>query len=111
MRLILTAEHIPPNQGAVCRNGQLCSGTDYFGCPCFLLFLYWLLMVTIERLLPYSYWIGHPVNNRALIYLFVGFIPLTLRVVETLKYILILNTRKWVHKFQHKSPGHTRQEI
>ena len=35
-------------------------------------------MVTIEELLPYSYWIGHPVTNRAIVYLFVGFVPLRL---------------------------------
>ncbi len=103
MRLILTAERIPSNQGVVRRNGQLCSGTDYFGCPCFLLFSYWLLMVTIEELLPYSYWIGHPVCNRAIIYLFAGYIPLTLNSFSTLQYILILNTRKWEHRSQHKS--------
>lgn len=92
MRLILTAERTPPTQGVVRRNGQLCSGTDYFGCPCFLLFLYWLLMVTITELLPYSYWIGHPVCNRAIIYLFIGFVPLTLRSTTTLEYILVLNS-------------------
>lgn len=111
MRLILTAEHMPSIQGVVCRNGQLCSGTDYFGCPCFLLFLYWLLMVTIERLLPYSYWIGHPVTCRALIYLFVGFVPLTNRAVHTLKYILILNNRKWAPKYQQKNLDRTRQRM
>ncbi len=108
MRLILTAEHIPSNQGAVCRNGQLCSGTDYFGCPCFILFLYWLLMVTIDRLLPYSYWIGHPVTNRAIIYLFVGFIPLSLKEVKTLHLIIKLNTTKWGLKYQHKRLEHMR---
>ena len=46
MRLILTTERPPANQLAGRRNGQLCGGTDYFGCPCFLLILYWLLMVT-----------------------------------------------------------------
>ncbi len=106
MRLIPTAEHTLSSQRVVCRNGQLCSGTDYFGCPCFILFLYWLLMVTIERLLPYSYWIGHPVTNRAIIYLFVGFIPLSLKEVKTLHYILILNTAKWERKYQLK-----RQEL
>lgn len=49
-------------------------------------------MVTIRELLPYSYWIGHPVCNRAIIYLFVGFVPLTLTSVTTLNYILTLNT-------------------
>lgn len=102
MRLILTAEHMPLIQRVVCRNGQLCSGTDYFGCPCFLLFLHWLLMVTIERLLPYSYWIGHPVTNRAIVYLFVGFIPLDKTSFNTLCYIIRLNTAKWEHKYQHK---------
>lgn len=94
MRLILTAEHMLTNQWVVCRNGQLCSGTDYFGCPCFLLFLCWLLMVTIIELLPYSYWIGHPVCNRAIVYLFVGFVPLSLKSVTTLKFILTLNSIK-----------------
>lgn len=46
MRLILTTERPPANQLAGRRNGQLRGGTDYFGCPCFLLILYWLLMVT-----------------------------------------------------------------
>ena len=110
MRLILTAEHMPSTQGVLCRNGQLCSGTDYFGCPCFLLFSYWLLMVTIERLLPYSYWIGHPVSNRAIIYLFVGFIPLNLKEVKTLQLIIQLNTAKWELRFQHKKLEHTRPE-
>lgn len=111
MRLILTAEHTPSIQGAVCRNGQLCSGTDYFGCPCFLLFSLWLLMVTIEELLPYSYWIGHPVCNRAIIYLFVGFTPLTNKSLNTLQYILTLNIRKWGHKSQPKSLVATRLVI
>ncbi len=102
MRLIPTAEHAPSNQGAACRNGQLCSGTDYFGCPCFFLFLYWLLMVTIERLLPYSYWIGHPVSNRAIVYLFTGFIPLNYKEVKTLHLILLFNTTKWELKCQHR---------
>ncbi len=52
-------------------------------------------MVTIERLLPYSYWIGHPVTNRAIIYLFVGFVSLGLKEVSTLYCIILLNTRKW----------------
>ncbi len=108
MRLILTAEHVPPIQEVACRNGQLCSGTDYFGSPCFLLFLHWLLMVTIERLLPYSYWIGHPVTNRAVIYQFVGFIPLCTREYNTLLLILDLNKAKWELKCQHRKPVRTR---
>ncbi len=108
MRLILTAEHMPTNQWVVCRNGQLCSGTDYFGCPCFFLFSYWLLMVTIERLLPYSYWISHPVSNRAIIYLFVGFAPLNFKVLKTLNLILKLNSAKWGHKCQHRKLAHMR---
>ena len=108
MRLILTAEHMLAYQLVVRRNGQLCSGTDYFGCPCFLLFLYWLLMVTIERLLPYSFWIGHPVTNRAIIYLFVGYIPLNLKELKTLNFILLLNTAKWELKYQLRRLGHTR---
>lgn len=59
-------------------------------------------MVTIERLLPYSFWIGHPVTNRAIIYLFVGFVPLDLTAFETLKLILHLNKAKWGRRFQHK---------
>ncbi len=66
-------------------------------------------MVTIERLLPYSYWIGHPVTNRAIIYLFVGFVPLNYRVLNTLEFIITLNTTKWGHKFQHKRPVHMKQ--
>lgn len=65
-------------------------------------------MVTIEELLPYSYWIGHPVSNRALIYLFVGFIPLNYKVLNTLNFILLLNAVKWERKSQHKRPGLTR---
>ncbi len=104
MRLILTVEHMPLIQGVVCRNEQFRSGTDYFGCPCFLLFLYWLLMVTIERLLPYSYWIGHPVTNRAIVYLFVGFVPLNLKEIRTLRYILLLNTAKWELRCPPRKP-------
>lgn len=59
-------------------------------------------MVTIERLLPYSYWIGHPVTNRAIIYLFVGFIPLNLKVLKTLNLIVQFNTVKWELRYQHK---------
>ncbi len=59
-------------------------------------------MVTIERLLPYSYWIGHPVTNRAIVYLFVGFVPLNYKVLKTINYILVLNTLKWGHRSQHK---------
>ncbi len=102
MRLILTAEHVPSIQRVACRNGQLCSGTDYFGCPCFFLFLYWLLMVTIEGLLPYSYWIGHPVSNKAIIYLFVGFVSLNKTNYRTLCYILKLNAIKWELKCRLK---------
>ncbi len=65
-------------------------------------------MVTIERLLPYSYWIGHPVTSRAIIYLFVGFIPPNLKEVKTLEFIIKLNTFKWGLKSQHKRLGHTR---
>ncbi len=59
-------------------------------------------MVTIEKLLPYSYWIGHPVTNRAVVYLFVGFVPLNLKVLKTLNFILALNTAKWELKCQHR---------
>lgn len=59
-------------------------------------------MVTIERLLPYSYWIGHPVSNRAIIYLFIGFIPLSKKTYQTLCYIIRLNTIKWELKCQRK---------
>ncbi len=65
-------------------------------------------MVTIERLLPYSYWIGHPVSNRAIVYLFVGFVPLDLKEVRTLQYIILLNTAKWERKYLPKKPGHMR---
>nr|P0DTB5.1 RecName: Full=ORF2p protein [Coxsackievirus B3 (strain Nancy)] len=65
-------------------------------------------MVTIERLLPYSYWIGHPVTNRAIIYPFVGFIPLSLKEVKTLQFIVKLNTAKWELKYQRKRLGHMR---
>ena len=57
-------------------------------------------MVTIERLLPYSYWIGHPVSNRAIVYSFIGFVPLNYTAFITLKYILLLNTIKWGRKCQ-----------
>lgn len=63
-------------------------------------------MVTIGRLLPYSYWIGHPVSNRALIYLFVGFVPLNLKVLNTLNLVLRLNSAKWELKSQLKRQGH-----
>lgn len=62
-------------------------------------------MVTIEELLPYSYWIGHPVCNRAIIYLFVGYIPLTPKSLNTLHYILTLNARKWELKSRRKNPA------
>lgn len=62
-------------------------------------------MVTIEELLPYSYWIGHPVCNRAIIYLFVGYIPLTPKSFNTLHYILTLNARKWELKSRRKNPA------
>lgn len=65
-------------------------------------------MVTIERLLPYSYWIGHPVSNRAIIYLFVGFIPLNFKVLKTLQFIIQLNTAKWELRFQRKKLEHMR---
>lgn len=65
-------------------------------------------MVTIERLLPYSYWIGHPVTNRAIVYLFIGYVPLNLKELTTLKYILLLNSAKWEHKFQHRKLEPTR---
>ena len=61
-------------------------------------------MVTIDRLLPYSYWIGHPVTNRAIIYHFVGFVPLNYKVLNTLIYILVLNNSKWERKFQLRRP-------
>lgn len=66
-------------------------------------------MVTIDRLLPYSYWIGHPVTNRAIIYLFVGFIPLNYKVLNTLNLIITLNTSKWERKCQHKKRAHMRR--
>ncbi len=59
-------------------------------------------MVTIERLLPYSYWIGHPVTNRAIVYLFVGFIPLSFKVLKTLNLVILLNSAKWELRYQHK---------
>ncbi len=65
-------------------------------------------MVTIEKLLPYSYWIGHPVTNRAIVYLFVGFIPLNLKVLKTLDFILALNSAKWELKCQRRRPEHTK---
>lgn len=66
-------------------------------------------MVTIERLLPYSFWIGHPVTNRAIIYLFVGFVPLDYNVFNTLNYILILNTKRWELKCQRKRQVRTKR--
>lgn len=63
-------------------------------------------MVTIERLLPYSYWIGHPVTNRAIVYLFVGFIPLDYKVLKTLNFILLLNASKWELKSRLRKPEH-----
>lgn len=66
-------------------------------------------MVTIERLLPYSYWIGHPVTNRAIIYLFVGFVPLNYKVLKTLDLVILLNSTKWELRYQHKRPEHMRQ--
>lgn len=65
-------------------------------------------MVTIEILLPYSYWIGHPVSNRAIIYLFVGYVPLNYKAFVTLKYIIDLNTIKWEPRYQHKKLEHMR---
>lgn len=65
-------------------------------------------MVTIERLLPYSYWIGHPVTNRAIIYSFVGFVPLDYEVLKTLNFIISLNTAKWEHKYQPRKPEPTK---
>lgn len=62
-------------------------------------------MVTIEKLLPYSYWIGHPVTNRAIIYLFIGFVPLNLKVLNTLNFIISLNTSKWGLKYRLKRLG------
>lgn len=66
-------------------------------------------MVTIERLLPYSYWIGHPVTNRAIVYLFVGFIPLNLKVLKTLNLIILLNSAKWELRYRRKRPEHMKQ--
>lgn len=63
-------------------------------------------MVTIERLLPYSYWIGHPVSNRAIIYLFVGFVPLNFKVLKTLNLILQFNSAKWELRSQPKRREH-----
>lgn len=68
-------------------------------------------MVTIERLLPYSYWIGHPVSNRALIYQFVGFVPLSPTVYSTLVFIIHLNNKKWERNFQRNVPVLTRRAI
>lgn len=65
-------------------------------------------MVTIERLLPYSYWIGHPITNRAIVYLFVGFVPLNYKVLKTLKLVILFNTAKWELKCQHKKLEHMR---
>lgn len=65
-------------------------------------------MVTIERLLPYSYWIGHPVTNRAIVYQFVGFVPLNFKVLKTLNLILLFNSSKWGLKCLHKRLGHTK---
>lgn len=67
-------------------------------------------MVTIERLLPYSYWIGHPVTNRAIVYLFVGFIPLDYKVLKTLNFILLLNTSKWELKSRLRKLVRTRHD-
>ena len=66
-------------------------------------------MVTIERLLPYSYWIGHPVTNRAIVYLFVGFVPLNYKVLKTLNLIILLNSTKWELKYQPKRLDRMRQ--
>ncbi len=62
-------------------------------------------MVTIKELLPYSYWIGHPVTNKAIIFLFVGFVPLNTTSFTTLCYIIRLNKAKWEHRSRHKRPG------
>ncbi len=66
-------------------------------------------MVTIERLLPYSYWIGHPVTNRAIVYLFVGFVPLNRKVLDTLNLIILFNSAKWELKYPPKRPDHMRR--
>lgn len=63
-------------------------------------------MVTIERLLPYSYWIGHPVTNRAIIYLFIGFVPLNHKVFNTLNLVLAFNIAKWGLRCRRKRPEH-----
>lgn len=63
-------------------------------------------MVTIDKLLPYSYWIGHPVTNRAIIYSFVGFVPLNYKVLNTLNFILKLNKAKWELKYQRRKLEH-----
>ncbi len=63
-------------------------------------------MVTIDKLLPYSYWIGHPVTNRAIIYSFVGFVPLNYKVLNTLNFILKLNKAKWEHKCRRRKLEH-----
>nr|P0DTB4.1 RecName: Full=ORF2p protein [Human enterovirus 71 (strain BRCR)] len=65
-------------------------------------------MVTIKELLPYSYWIGHPVSNRAIVYLFVGFTPLTLETLHTLNYIILLNTKRWAPRSPHSDPARMR---
>lgn len=65
-------------------------------------------MVTIEGLLPYSYWIGHPVSNRAIVYLFVGYVPFDYKAFQTLKYILYLNQKRWERKSLPSGPGRMR---
>ena len=65
-------------------------------------------MVTIEKLLPYSYWIGRPLTNRAIVYLFVGFVPLNFKVLKTLNLIILLNTAKWELRCRPRRPEHTR---
>lgn len=65
-------------------------------------------MVTIEELLPYSYWIGHPVSNRAIVFLFVGLVPLSHTSLNTLYYIVKLNTGIWERRCLHSDLGLTR---
>ncbi len=81
MRLILTIEQAAATQQPACRNAQVNGETDYFGCPCFLLFLSWLLMVTIRDCYHKANWIGHPVSVVSGIQLFVGTTVLALLLI------------------------------
>nr|QPB73960.1 UP [Enterovirus A] len=65
-------------------------------------------MVTIQELLPYSYWIGHPVSNRAIVYLFIGYVPLSHTSLDTLHFIVKLNTRRWARRCLRSAPARMR---